>query len=74
MLKLNDFKEMKRKLREIYEGNQVLDVGFREYLDIMKLGYYYSSKSLVLVFKIPIVIPKTYTIIKLSHAANKDNK
>lgn len=73
MLKVNDFKDMKSRLEELYEHDQLLDVSFREYVDIIKLGYYYSNKSLVLVFKIPIVTPKTYTLYKLSPAPNKDN-
>lgn len=64
---------MKSRLHEIYEENQILDVPFTEYLNIIKLGYYYSNKSLVLVFKIPIVFPKTHILYKLSPTPNKDN-
>lgn len=73
MLKLDTFKEMTKRLHQIYNSDQILSVSFREYLDVIKLGYYYTNRNVVLVFKIPIIIPKTYTFYKLSPAPNKND-
>lgn len=51
-----------------------MNISFKEYFDIVKLGYYCNSRNLVLVFKIPVVLPHTYDLYKLSVVPNRDDK
>lgn len=74
MFKLDSLKKMLNKLNILYNEGQILKLGFREYFDIVKLGYYYNDKNLVIVFKLPITYPTTYDLYKLSIIPNKDFK
>lgn len=74
MLRLDRFKIMIEQLIALYGREQVLNVSFREYFNIIKLGYYYSNQNLVLVFQLPVVFPSNYDLYKLSIIPNKDNK
>ncbi|KAH9638433.1 hypothetical protein HF086_016758 [Spodoptera exigua] len=48
MFKLDMFNRMIEQLIALYGREQVLDIRFREYFDIIKLGYYYSGQNLIL--------------------------
>lgn len=74
MLNISTFKDMISRLNKLYKKDQILEVNFREYFDIIKPGYYYSSNEIVLVYKIPIVYPESYSYYKLSLAPNRDNR
>lgn len=74
MFKLDMFSRMLEQLNALYGREHVLNISFREYFDIVKLGYYFNSQNLVLVFKLPIVLPYTYDLYKLSVVPNKDNR
>ncbi|XP_045484898.1 uncharacterized protein LOC111002774 [Pieris rapae] len=71
---LNNVKEMIGKLRILYSSNEVLDVEFRQFYEIIKLGYFYSERQVVIVIKVPIVISYTYDLYKLSVVPNKNHK
>lgn len=65
---------MLSKLKGLYNSEVVLDINFREYLDLFRLGYYYKDNDIILVIKFPIVNPKNYILYKLSLATNGNNK
>lgn len=73
MLKLEMFNEMISRLKSIYKGDQILNISFRDYFDIIKVGYYYNDEDLILVFKIPIVLSNKFILYKLSPIPNKHN-
>lgn len=74
MLSSELFKNMLLKLRILYRKEELLDLNIRDYFDIMKLGYYYDKENIIIVFRVPIVYPKTYNLYKLSLVPNKNNK
>lgn len=74
MFRLDMFHKMIEQLNALYGREQILNISFREYFDIVKLGYYYNSNNLVLVFKFPVLIPATYDLYKLSIVPNIHNK
>lgn len=65
---------MLNKLRSLYNSEVVLDINFREYLDLLRLGYYYKDNDIILVIKFPIMNPDNYILYKLSLAPNSNNK
>lgn len=74
MLGLNALKNMIDRIRSLYNKEEILDISIREYFDIIKLGSYYSSNNLVIVFKVPIALPSTYDLYKLSIIPNKNHE
>lgn len=75
ILNFEQYKKITNKLNTLYKGDGLLlDVNFREFLDIIKLGYYYNDKMLVIVLKVPITYPKPYDLYKLAIAPNRNNK
>ena len=74
MLRLNELRNMIDKIRSLYNKEEILDISIREYFDIIKLGSYYSSNNLVIVFKVPIALPSTYDLYKLSIIPNKNHE
>lgn len=62
------------RLNNLYSREQIPNVSFREYFDLIKIGYYYSNSNIVLVFKFPIIRPATYDLYRLSIVPNKENK
>lgn len=70
----NSFSDMMIRLVNLYGRDKIPSISFREYFDIIKVGYYYNIGSLVLVFKFPIIHPITYKLFKLSVVPNEDNK
>lgn len=72
LINLNALKDMLSKLRSLYSNNEILDITIREYIDIIKLGSYYSNDKIVIVFKVPIFLPNTYDSYKLSIVPNKN--
>jgi hypothetical protein len=73
MIKLDMFNEMVNRLKSIYKGDQILNLSFRNYFDIIKIGYYYNDKNLTLVFKFPVALSNTFILYKLSPVPNKNN-
>lgn len=65
---------MLKKLRNLYDRDQILDIDLREYYNIIKPGSYYTDRTVVLVFNVPIVAPTTYDLYKLSILPNKYNQ
>lgn len=74
MFNIDTLKNMIDRLNALYSREQIPQVSYREYFDLIKVGYYYSSKNVVLVFKFPVVRPVTYDLFKLSIVPNKENK
>lgn len=74
MLSLNALRNMIDRVRSLYNKEEILDISIREYFDIIKLGSYYSSNNLVIVFKVPIALPSTYDLYKLSIVPNKNHE
>lgn len=74
MLDYNTLVDIINKLKVLYKRDEVLDFSYREYLNIIKPGYFYNNKDLILVYKVPIVYPKMYNLYKLTPAPNKFNK
>ncbi|XP_045507668.1 uncharacterized protein LOC123703635 [Colias croceus] len=74
MFNSNSLKEMLNKLHKFYGKEQIPQVNYREYFDLVKLGYYYSNRNIVIVFMFPVVLPATFELFKLSIVPNKDSK
>lgn len=62
------------RLKEIYGNHHVIELELRQYYDIIKAGYYYDDKKIVIAFRFPIVSEDTYTLYKLSIVPNKNNQ
>lgn len=73
MVRLVNLKNMLSKLKLIYPKDQILDIELREYYNILKVGSYYSNKQIVIVIKLPIASPTTYTLYKLSIVPTNNN-
>lgn len=65
---------MVNRLAILYDKQEILNVSFREFFEIVKMGYYYNDSNIILVYKIPIVHSNTYDLFKLSLAPNHDNQ
>lgn len=74
VLNYNTFLSMKKRLDILYQPDQILDISFREYFDIIKIGYYYKDNEIILIFKFPIVRPTNYILYKLCLVPNRDGK
>ena len=59
------------RIRHIYGNRHVLDIELREYYDLILPGYYYSNKSIVIIFKIPIFDIETYDFYRLAMIPNR---
>lgn len=71
---LNDVKDMLSKLRILYSSDEILNVEFRNFYEIIKLGYFYLGKQIVIVIKVPVVVPSSYDFYKLSLVPNKNHE
>ncbi|CAG9557747.1 unnamed protein product [Danaus chrysippus] len=74
IISLDDLKNLVIKLRSLYLNDEVLNVDFRNFYDIIKLGYFYLNTQIVIVVKVPIVYPLTYDLYKLPVFPNKHRK
>lgn len=72
-ISLGNLRNMISKLRVLYSKDEIIDIDLRDYYNILKLGSYYSDKKIVIVIKVPIASPRTYTLYKLSIIPNKNN-
>lgn len=61
-------------LKTIYDKEQILDIDLREYYDIIKPGYFYVEKQIVIIFGFPIISPSIYFLFKLTIIPNKYNQ
>lgn len=73
VLSTDSLKFMLNRLKIIYSKEEVLDLTIREYYDTITLGSFYSSDKIVIVFNVPVVLPKSYILYKLSIAPNINN-
>lgn len=73
MVSLVNLKSMLGKLRLLYSKDEIIEIDPREYYNIIRLGSYYIDKRIVIVIKLPIASPGTYTLYKLSIVPNKNN-
>lgn len=71
---LDDVKDMLSKLRILYFNNQILDIDFRNFYEVIKLGYFYLDKQIVVVIKVPIIIPLSYDLYRLSLVPNRNHE
>jgi hypothetical protein len=62
------------RLDNLYGTERTVKLDYREYYDIVKLGYYYTEDSIVIVLKFPIVLPPLYDYYKLAIIPNRYNK
>lgn len=70
----DEIKYMLGKLRILYANDEILDVEIRHFYEIIKLGYFYSNKQIVVVIKVPIVVSSTYDLYKLSLVPNRNHE
>lgn len=68
------FHSMKNRLELLYNRKEILDISFREYFDIIRIGFYYKTNEIILVFKFPLVYPTNFSLYRLSLAPNHNNK
>lgn len=74
ILSLENLKNIIRKLRVLYSNDEILDISYRDFYDIIKLGYFYIDKRITIVIKVPIVYPLSYNLYKLSVIPNKNHE
>lgn len=74
LLNYNSYISIMGRLKVLYNKKEILDITFRDYFDILKIGYYYKGNDIILVIKFPIVYPTNYILYRLSLAPNRDNK
>lgn len=74
LFSLDEIKDMLSKLKVLYSNHEILDVETKHFYEIIKLGYYYLGKKIVLVIKVPIVFPSTYDFYKLSLVPNRNHE
>ncbi|XP_026319513.1 uncharacterized protein LOC113230006 [Hyposmocoma kahamanoa] len=72
MLSIENLRNMISKLKSVYNQDQVLEGDLREYYNIIKSGYYYAGKRIVIIFKVPIISPGQFDFYKLSLVPNKN--
>lgn len=65
---------MIEKLELIYPKGHVLKIDLREYYDIIKPGYYFSGKRIVITLKFPIVSSFEYNLYRLAILPNRNNQ
>lgn len=71
MLSIDNLSNMTNRLKSIYGIDQVLDAELREYYRVIKPGYYYTGKRIVIIFKFPIISPDQLELYKLAIIPNK---
>lgn len=71
---LNEVKDMLSKLRILYSNNEILDIDFRNFYEITKLGYFYLNRQIVIVIKVPVVVPLPYDLYKLCLVPNRNQE
>lgn len=74
IINIDILRKMIHRLKLIYTKDHVLDLEFREYYNVIKGGYYFSGKRIVITFKFPIVSRDIYDLYKLSILPNKFNQ
>lgn len=74
ILNIADLKIIIDKLRVLYSKNEIPNVEFRYFYDIIKLGYFYTDNQIVLVYKVPIASPLPYDLYKLSIVPSKNHQ
>lgn len=70
ILSLVQIKDMLSKIRILYSNDEILDVDARNFYEIVKLGYFYLDKQVVIVIKVPIADPASYDLYRLSIVPN----
>lgn len=73
-LNLDMMRAMISKLNILYSREGVLDLDIREYYDIVKVGSYYTSNKIVIVYKFPITLPSIYDMYKLCIVPNRHHE
>lgn len=74
LFSLDEIKNMLSKLRILYSNDEILDIEIRHFYEVIKLGYFYLGKQIVLVIKVPIVVSSTYDLYKLSLVPNRNHE
>lgn len=74
IVSLEEIKNILYKLRILYSKDEILEIDFRNFYEIIKLGYFYLAKQIVIVIKVPIVSPVTYELYKLAIVPNKNHE
>lgn len=74
MLGIDVIRKMVDRLKIIYSKDCILDLEYREYYDIIKPGYYFSDKRIVITLKFPIISTQNYELYKLSVLPNRYNQ
>ncbi|KAL0879699.1 hypothetical protein ABMA27_003414 [Loxostege sticticalis] len=73
IVSLENLKSMLSKIRILYSKDEILDVDYRDFYDIIKLGYFYVGDRITIVIKIPIAFPQPYDLYRLSIIPNKNH-
>lgn len=71
---INSLAGMINRLRSLYSKDEILDLECRDYFDIIRLGSYYKDKLVVIVIMIPVFMPETTTLYRLSVIPNKNHE
>lgn len=74
IITLDDLNSILHRLRTLYSKDEVPDVSYRDFYDIIKLGYFYIDTGITIVIKMPIVYPLSYDLYKLPIIPNKHHK
>lgn len=74
MLKIDILRNMIEKLKLIYSSDRILTLELREYYNIIRPGYYFAGKRIVITFKFPIASKDIFDFYRLTVVPNKFNQ
>lgn len=72
VVSLVELRNMLIRVKNLYLKDEVLDIDYRDYYEIIKLGYFYVGNQIIIVVKVPIAFPTTYEFYKLCPVPNKN--
>lgn len=74
ILGIDVLSKMLSKLELIYPKGHLIKLDLREYYDVIKPGYYFSGRRIVITLKFPIISPINYDLYRLAILPNKNNQ
>lgn len=74
VISIDEVSNILSKIRNLYSKDEIIDVEYRDFYDIIKLGYFHTNQRIIVVIKVPIAYPSPYDLYKLSIIPNKNHK
>lgn len=74
ILSITELNNMISKLITLYGSNKILNIDIRNFYDIIKLGYYFIDKRIVIVLQLPIMSSQIYDFYRLCPVPNVNSE